>query len=80
MSLTRADLLEFLQTELDLDEPVEDETLLFSSALLDSFSMVTLVAFVEKRAGLRLTPGDVNLGNLDSIGRVLRFVAAKQAR
>ena len=80
MSLTRADLLEFLQTELDLDEPVEDETLLFSSALLDSFSMVTLVGFVEKRAGLRFTPGDVNLGNLDSVGRVLRFVAAKQAR
>jgi nitrate/nitrite transport system permease protein len=71
MSLTREDLLECLRTELDLDEPVEDETLLFSSALLDSFSMVTLVAFVEKRAGLRFTPGDVNLGNLDSIGRVL---------
>ena len=50
MSLTREDLLECLRTELDLDEPVEDETLLFSSALLDSFSMVTLVAFVEKRA------------------------------
>lgn len=80
MSLTREDLLTFLREELDLDEPVEDEALLFSSALLDSFSMVSLVAFVEKRAGLRFSPGDVNLGNLDSIGRMLRFVAAKQAR
>jgi len=80
MSLTREDLLDFLQTELDFDEPVEDETLLFSSALLDSFSMVSLVAYVEKRTSLRFTPGDVNLGNLDSIGRMLRFVASKQAR
>ncbi len=82
MVLDSKTLLDFLQSDLDLDsdETVDDETLLFSSGLLDSFAMVTLVGFVEKQGGVRLTPGDVNLNNLDSIGRVLRFVEKKKAR
>lgn len=82
MALDSPSLLEFLRSDLDLDadEPVDDETLLFSSGLLDSFSMVTLVGFVEKEAGIRLAPGDVHLNNLDSVGRILRFVEKKKGR
>ena len=80
MALDRDSLLLLLRDELELTEPVEDETLLFSSGLLDSFAMVAVVSHVEKAAGLRLSPGDVNLANLDSIGRILRFVERKKAK
>lgn len=58
---------------------LEDDTPLFSSNLLDSFSMVDLIMFIEKEGGVRLDPADVSLDNLDSIGRILRFVDARRA-
>ena len=57
-----------------------DETPLFSSNLLDSFSMVDLIMFIEKESGVRLDPTDVSLDNLDSIDRILRFVDVRRSR
>lgn len=48
---------------------------LFSSGLLDSFSMVQLVMFVEGEAGVRLNPEDITLDNFDTIGNILAFLA-----
>ena len=48
---------------------------LFSSGLLDSFSMVQLVMFVEGEAGVRLNPEDITLDNFDTIGSILAFLA-----
>lgn len=58
---------------------IADDTPLFSSNLLDSFSMVDLIMFIEKESGLRLNPTDVSLDNLDSIGRILKFIEARRA-
>lgn len=58
---------------------IEEETPLFSSNLLDSFSMVDLIMFIEKEGGVTLNPADVSLDNLDSIARILRFVEARGA-
>jgi acyl carrier protein len=58
---------------------LEESTPLFSSNLLDSFSMVDLIMFIEKEGGVRLDPTDVSLDNLDSIGRILKFVDARRA-
>ena len=57
---------------------LEESTPLFSSNLLDSFSMVDLIMFIEKEGGVRLDPTDVSLDNLDSIGRILKFVDARR--
>ncbi len=54
-------------------------TPLFSSSLLDSFSMVDLIMFIEKSAGIRLNPADVTLDHLDSIERILSFVNEQRA-
>lgn len=56
-----------------------EDTPLFSSNLLDSFSMVDLIMFIEKESGVRLEPTDVSLDNLDSIGRILKFVDGRRA-
>ena len=76
MKLGKDDILEFLETDLGVDVGELDvDTLLFSSQLVDSFALVTLMMFLEREAGIRIGPADVNLDNMDSIGRMLAYVS-----
>jgi acyl carrier protein len=80
MALDRKSLRRFLQERQGLEpEDFEDDTLLFSSGLIDSFSMVDLIMFIEEAAGFRVHPADVTLNNFDSIDRLLAFVEARCA-
>jgi acyl carrier protein len=75
MAFNRETLLEYLDNEMGLYiSEIDDETLLFSTALLDSFSMVELISFIEKEANIKMSPTDVNLDNLDSLSRILNFI------
>ena len=77
MTLTHENLRRYLYEKQGLDpEDFDDDTLLFSSGLIDSFSMVGLIMFIEDTAGLRVHPVDVTLDNFDSINRILAFVEA----
>ena len=74
MSLTHDSLSSYLE-ELGVETgSVTEETRLFSDGVLDSFSMVDLIAFIEKEAEIKMKPGDVRLDNLDSIGCILNYV------
>ena len=68
-------LLAFLEEDLGVDiDGVEADTPLFSSQLVDSFALVTLMMFLEKQTGIRIAPVDVNLDNMDTIARMLAYV------
>jgi acyl carrier protein len=68
-------LLAFLEEDLGVDiDGVEADTPLFSSQLVDSFALVTLMMFLEKQAGIRIAPADVNLDNMDTIARMMAYV------
>lgn len=73
-------LLDFLDDELgvDLDE-IEPDTALFSSGIVDSFALVTLMMHLERIGGFRINPSDVTLENLDSINSILAFVRRVEA-
>jgi acyl carrier protein len=80
MALDRENLRHYLHEKQGLEpEEFEDDTMLFSSGLMDSFSMVDLIMFIEDTAGLRVHPVDVTLDNFDSIDRILAFVGARCA-
>jgi acyl carrier protein len=80
MEEIEAKLREFIVSEFKLDaDSVYRDTLLFSSGLLDSFSMVDLLAFVEGLAGRRVRVVDVNLDNLDTIDRIVALIARTPA-
>jgi acyl carrier protein len=80
MVLDRENLRRYLHEKQGLEpEDFEDDTLLFSSGLIDSFSMVDLIIFIEDTGGLRVHPADVTLDNFDSIDRILAFVEARCA-
>jgi acyl carrier protein len=70
----KEDLIAFLAEEFRLDRRILSEELpLFSSALLDSASLVTLVVFLEEKTGLVVEADDVTLENFDTIAAILSF-------
>jgi acyl carrier protein len=70
-----ADLREYLQTELSIDQTLENDTELFSTGLLDSVSMMSVIMFLEQRTGGEVRPADVTLDNFDTIGRIIAYAA-----
>lgn len=77
MSLTYQNLRNFLIEELALDgEEITADTLLFSSGLVDSFALVTLMTYIENDGGVTIVPTDVKLENFDSISRILAYLAS----
>lgn len=74
-------LIKFFADELDLDtRDIAEDTLLFSSGIIDSFALVSMMMFVESKAGIRISPADVRLDNFDSIERIIAFVEQLQSR
>ena len=54
---------------------LDETTELFSSGVIDSVGMVQLIGFVETEGNLTFGPEEITLDHLDSIGRILKFVA-----
>jgi acyl carrier protein len=76
--MSRDTLMEFLERRLGLDPAeVTDDTALFSSGMLDSFSLVDLIVFIEKETKTKLSPRQVRLENLDTIAKILEFAEAQ---
>jgi acyl carrier protein len=76
MDITPEKLMEFLEHELAVDvTDVQEHTPLFSAGIVDSFAVISLMTYLETEGGIRIDPDDVNLENMDSIGRILDFVA-----
>ena len=76
MSLTAEAIMEHLRDSSGVAiDGLTPDTLLFSSGLVDSFAMVDLVMFIETRCGSKMKPNDVNLDNLDSVGRILKYAS-----
>jgi acyl carrier protein len=74
MPLLKEDLYAALRDELGVDvQAIEDDTPLFSGGVIDSFSLVSLILFIETRAGVKVEPTDVNLENLDTVSRIVTF-------
>ncbi len=80
MSLTQEQLFAFIGDRLGVDTAgLDASSPIFSSGLVDSFSLVELITYVEKQAGIRVSPLDVNLENMDSVERIMAFVERKQS-
>lgn len=75
MALTADQLYSFLDEDIGLDiSNIKPDDLLFSTSIVDSFALVSLMTFIETEEGVRISPWDVNLENMDSIERILAFV------
>ena len=71
----RADLIELINTEITLDpsSPVDGDTDLLLTGLVDSLGVVELVGWLEDRLGAEIDPVDVVLENFQSVDRMVAF-------
>jgi len=80
MPISSESLREFLRDQGRVDvSAVADDTLLFSSGLVESFTLIELVVFIEQQTGTKVRPAEVRLDHLDSIDRILAFVAGRES-
>ena len=78
MAFSRGSLTTYISSTFGVpSEELDDELPLFSSQLLDSFNMVDLVAFIESETKLKFGILDLTLENLDSVSRILAYVARR---
>ena len=76
--VTRDALLDFLVERQGLDRAeLTDQTLLFTGGLLDSFTLVDLMQFLEEEGGFEMSTTEAVLENLDSIERILAYAASR---
>jgi acyl carrier protein len=80
MPLSEQAVFDFLHDSLGVDtSDLDRDSLLFSSGVIDSFTLVSLLTFVESSCHFRIDPMDVNLDNFDSVGRILDYVGRVQS-
>lgn len=73
-------IVRFVTTDLGVPpDRCGPETPLFSGGLLDSFALVTLLAFVEERWGVALLDADVAVEALDSPRTLAEYVQATRS-
>jgi len=76
MSLNLDKLVRYFEDDLGLED-VGPETALFSSGLLDSFTLVDVILWIETEAGIQVPPSDVTFDNLDTPERILTYALTK---
>jgi acyl carrier protein len=67
-------------TELLYDKPLqhlENDESLIQGEILDSLDIFTLVAFLEKRFGVKLQPADLIPRNFETVNAIQRLVEAR---
>ena len=67
----------YLLCELIRDEEIdlERDEAIFSSGLLDSFSVTQLICFLEDRFDIKIAISEVTVPDFDTIGKILELVA-----
>jgi len=73
--LSPENIRQLLSSTFDLPPAeLEDDTLLFSTGLLDSFHLVEMITLLEQASGRKIKPAEINLENLDTPGRIAGFL------
>jgi acyl carrier protein len=78
MSVTvdRSALAQFIRANISSnpDVPIEEETTLLSSGLVDSFSIVQLTAHLEQAYGVRIPSTMMTVDHFDSVASLAQLV------
>lgn len=76
MPLSQSELIEFIRNDLGISDAIAGDTELFSSGVLDSVSMVSLITFIEQKADVTIQPADVTLENFDTVDAIIAHVGS----
>lgn len=72
----REELLKLINSEITLDPstPVQGETDLLLTGLVDSMGVVEIVGWMEERLGVEIDPVDVVLENFQTVDLMVAFI------
>jgi len=75
-------IMEFLnRAAQDARAPLPDsDSSLFTSGVLDSFSLVDFVTLIEGECGIKIDDGDLRPENFDTVSKVCAFIERAKAR
>jgi acyl carrier protein len=57
--------------------PINSDTLLFSTGLIDSLTIVEIIVLVEECWDIQVDPSDLSMDNFDSIAAITGYVLRK---
>jgi acyl carrier protein len=70
------EILAVIQTQLAQEFPLEPDTPLLSSGLIDSFGVAGLIGALERRFHVRIDPADIGVDNFDTPAQIRAYVDA----
>ena len=77
--MTEDEIFGFICEDAGLDRAeINADTPLFSDGYIDSFTMTSLIAFLEEETGIEIEQSAVTMDNFDSVARIMAYLKAKQ--
>lgn len=75
----RARVRQFIVDNFYVADPagLDDEASLIDSGIVDSTGVLELIAFLESEFGVSIADAEVTPENLETVGRIARFLAGK---
>jgi acyl carrier protein len=77
----KEELIEYIKKEFveDPDEEIEENTPLMSSGLIDSLSIVSLVAFIDKKFGVKIPDEKGTVENFETVNQIMEIISQVKA-
>ena len=57
---------------------LKDDDSLFEKNIVDSFGILELVSFIEKKFKISINPSEVTIENFDTINKIVRLIEDKK--
>ena len=72
----KEELIEYIMKEFveDPDEELDENTPLISAGLIDSLSVVSLVAFIDKKYGVKIPDEKGTVDNFETIRKIIETI------
>jgi 2-hydroxymuconate-semialdehyde hydrolase len=72
----KEELIAYIMKEFveDPDQEIDETTLLISSGLIDSLSIVSLVAFIDKKFGVKIPDEKGTVENFETITKIIETI------
>jgi 2-hydroxymuconate-semialdehyde hydrolase len=72
----KEELIDYIMKEFveDPDEEIDENTPLMSSGLIDSLSIVSLVAFIDKKFGVKIPDEKGTVENFETVTKIIDIV------
>jgi len=67
------DLIDMIQTEITYGQPVETDTDLLLTGLVDSLGVIRIVTWMEDHLEIEIDPIDVVLENFQTVGLMVEY-------